>query len=89
MVSSQEECQNITNALSNLGFKNGQDFYGNGVWSLNALYNLLAPFGCLYTDNPTDGVYWSEPINIQSSLPCGVKNQGKEYFCFCKKRSKV
>ena len=91
MIASKEECQVVVDALNELGFNSGVNRYNGAVidWKVNNLYNLLAPFGCLYTDNTEDGVYWSEPIIIQSSMQCGSKNQAKQYFCFCKKKSNL
>ena len=85
----KEECSNITGLFSNLGFNSGYDYNGERkTWGMQDVYNLNVPFGCLYTDELKDGVFWSPPISVQPSLPCGSKNMGKEYYCFCKRKSK-
>ena len=85
----KEECSNITGFFSNLGFNSGYDYNGQRkTWGMQDVYNLNIPFGCLYTDELKDGVYWSPPISVQPSLPCGSKSIGKEYYCFCKRKSK-
>ena len=86
----KEECYNITGSFVKLGFTAGYDINGQvETWGLQNVYNLNVPFGCLYSDNPVDGVFWSPPISVQNSLPCGSKNMGKEYYCFCKRKSMV
>ena len=89
MISTRQECEVIVDALTEFGFHSRINPY-NGYpehWTVKDLYNLLAPFGCLFTDDTEDGVYWSEPISIHDNLPCGSKNKGRQYFCFCKKKA--
>ena len=88
MISTKQECKVIVRFLTDFGFHSRVDVFGNlEYWRVKNLYNLLAPFGCLFTDVTEDGVYWSEPISIHDNLPCGSKNKRKKYFCFCKKKS--
>ena len=93
----KEECFNVTELFSKLGFNAGVEpidsvAFNNGriePWGVQNVYNLNVPFGCLYTEEPKDGVFWSQPISVQHSLPCGSKSMGKEYYCFCKRKSKL
>ena len=86
----KEECFNVTGFFSQLEFNSGYDYNGQvETWGVQNVYNLNVPFGCLYTDEPKDGVFWSAPISVQHSLPCGSKSMGKEYYCFCKRKSKL
>ena len=89
MISTKQECKVIVRFLTDFGFHSRVNPYNGNLeyWRVKDLYNLLAPFGCLFTDDTEDGVYWSEPISIHDNLPCGSKNKGKKYFCFCKKKS--
>ena len=92
MIATQDECFGIVKAFNELGFNSGYgtlDTWNRGnlnPWAFNVAHTLLVPFGCLYTDVTKDGVYWSEPISIQSSLPCGSKAEGNQFFCFCKNK---
>jgi len=84
MISTKQECKVIVGALNEFGFHSRY----NGIlehWHVKDLYSLLAPFGCLFTDDMEDGVYWSEPISIHDNLPCGSKYKGKQFFCLCMK----
>ena len=86
MIATKEECFGIVRAFTELGFYSGYDKnYGTkNPWAFTVAHTLLVPFGCLYTDVTKDGVYWSEPISVQSSLSCGSKAEGSQFFCFCK-----
>ena len=88
MISTEQECKDIVGALNEFGFHSRVNPYNGNLeyWRVKDLYNLLVPFGCLFTDDTEDGVYWSEPISIHDRLPCGSKNKGKKYFCFCMKK---
>ena len=93
MISTKQECKVIVGALNEFGFHSRVNPYNGNLelWRVKDLYNLLAPFGCLFTNNERsdmeDGVYWSEPISIHDNLPCGSITKGKQYFCFCKKKN--
>lgn len=88
MIATREECGSIWNAFDKLGFKSGYNRIEHRIndWDFTVAKSLVIPFGCLYTDVTEDGMYWSEPLSIQSSLPCGSKAEDRQFFCFCKNR---
>ena len=86
MISTREECGNIWSAFDKLGFNSGYNQYTRMQldWDFNVAKSLVVPFGCLYTDVTNDGIYWSEPLSIPSSLPCGSKAEERHFFASAK-----
>ena len=89
MITTREECGSIWGALDKLGCNSGYDRHTYGIkdWEFNVAHSLVLPFGCLYNDVSNDGIYWSEPLSIQSSLPCGSIAEERQFFCFCKNKT--
>ena len=95
MITSFEECKNVTVALLKQANNSTTEMeldriIKESITDLKTFpgMKLLVPFGCLYSDDPEGRIYWSAPLSIQYSLPCGSKYNGHQYFCFCKRQSK-
>ena len=92
-ISSFEECKNVTVALLKQANSSTTDdrIIKESITDLKTFpgMKLLEPFGCLYSDDPKGRIYWSASLSIQYSLPCGSKYNGYQYFCFCKRQSKL
>ena len=92
MITSFRECKNITVALLKQANNSTIDdrIIKESIVDLKTDpgMKLLVPFGCLYSDDPEGNIYWSAPLSVQYSLPCGSKYNGHQYFCFCKRHSK-